>query len=114
MNTKIYAEGVEGTKGEFFPWSTCHRNGAEFLESAGTFELEELGGRYEIRYLGFGYFLATPEGMEESAGTEAEHRNGSVHEAEIAEPFVFRNTCVNSEYNQVVYKHEWGNEEAET
>ena len=96
MNTKIYTEGVEGTNGEEFPWSTCHRNGAEFLESAGTFELEELSGRYEIRYLGFGYFLATPEGMGECAGTEAEH------EGEVVRPFVFRNTGWNNEYNQEV------------
>ena len=112
MYKKIYTANVEGTNGEEFPWSTCFRSGKEFLESAGTFGLEELSGRYEIRYLGFGYFLATPEGMEESAGTEAEHIEGSIEEAEVEEPFVFRNEWVQMEYQQFVCKYEMGSEEA--
>ena len=94
MERETELEITQGMMNGGFPWGTCHRHGVEFLENAGTFEFHELNVRYEIRYLGFGYFLATPEGMEESAGTGAEH------EEQVVRPFVFRNTGWNNEHNQ--------------
>ena len=88
-----------------FPDGSAYYEGAKFLqlEEKPVQFLEKEGVQYEVRWLGFGYFLCTVVGMAEKCGTKEEEGeppmfgNGSAGCYAIEEwcepPFIIRNTA---------------------
>ena len=79
-------------KSGYIPCGPAYTGGAKFLQlEEETVEFyERKGQKFEVRWLGFGYFLVTPVGMAEQCGTEEEIEPPPTFSKEYA-PGKFRN-----------------------
>ncbi len=89
----MYKQGekIENQTSGYFPCGPAVTEGANFLElEEETVEFRKREGqKFEVRWLGFWYFLVTPAEMAEQCGTEEELEAPPTREVEY-EPGKFR------------------------